>query len=63
MLSRLFILILSCFFFMNSQADNGAKVATVGIGTKYQQALKDIKAEFGEPTTIDQQAIEFKNMT
>lgn len=63
MLSRLFILILSCFFFMNTQANNGAKVATVSIGSEYQQALKDIKAEFGEPTSIQEQAIEFKNMT
>ena len=50
MLSRLFILTLCFFFFMNTQADNGAKVATVSIGSEFQQALTDIKAEFGEPT-------------
>lgn len=63
MSSRLFLLILNCFFVLYAQADNGAKVATVSIGLPYKKALTDIKTEFGEPTTIGKQSVEYKNMT
>ena len=62
MFSKILVFIFSLIFSLHINAQNEAKIGNVSIGTEYSIALSLIKNEFGIPTIVKDNCVEYHNV-